>query len=37
MSDVLFWLAANAIPQALLMASVISIVGVVVGIVIGRR
>jgi hypothetical protein len=37
MSDVLFWLAANTIPQALLMASFISIVGVVVGIVIGRR
>ena len=37
MSDVLAWFAANTIPQALLMVSFISIVGVVVGIGMGRR
>ncbi len=37
MSDVLAWIAANAIGQAILIVCFLPIVGVVVGIVMGRR
>ncbi len=37
MSDVLAWIAANATGQAVLIVCFLPIVGVVVGIVMGRR
>jgi hypothetical protein len=37
LSDVLAWIAANAIGQALLIVCFMPIVGVVVGIAMGRR